>query len=153
MVRKCYGTIPVPLARVRGGRYLSLSAAKLIFMVKTILYIFGVIFALVGLMGFVSDPVLGIFEVDVAHNLIHLVTGFLFLVIAKFYKDAMRNTAQLFGIVYGVVAVVGFIMPQDSIFGIFEANLADDILHALVALILLYAGFMDGREELSAIEG
>ncbi len=109
---------------------------------KMVLTILGVVFVVVGLLGFVNDPVLGVFEVDMLHNVIHILSGVLALAAVGMGADMMRLYAKAFGAVYAVVGVVGFVMPGDMILGLFEANLADDLLHVAIAAVLLYVGFM-----------
>lgn len=111
-------------------------------MAKTVLYVFGAILAVIGLIGFVNDPVLGLFEVDTLHNLVHLVSGVIFLAVAAFASANASLTAKIFGVVYAVVTVAGFIMPG-ALEGIVEVNMADNVLHAGLALVLLYVGFIE----------
>ena len=110
-------------------------------MAKTVLYVFGAILVVVGLVGFVNDPVLGLFEVDTLHNLVHIVTGIVFLAVAAFAVGNASLTAKIFGVIYAVVAVLGFVMPG-TLGTLMEVNMADHVLHAGLALVLLYVGFM-----------
>ncbi|OGI21410.1 MAG: hypothetical protein A2808_00185 [Candidatus Moranbacteria bacterium RIFCSPHIGHO2_01_FULL_55_24] len=112
---------------------------------KTIVTILGVVFLAIGVLGFVNDPLLGIFEVDALHNIIHIISGALALVAVSMGASATRLFCRVFGIVYGLVAVLGFLMPGDMILGLFEANLADDVLHLVLAVIFLYLGFGRGQ--------
>lgn len=107
-----------------------------------VLTLLGVVFVVVGLLGFVNDPVLGVFEVDMLHNVIHILSGVLALAAVGMGVDIMRLYAKVFGVVYGLVGVVGFVMPGDMILGLFEANLADDLLHVALAAVFLYVGFI-----------
>lgn len=112
-------------------------------MAKTILYVFGAVFTVVGILGFfMSSPLLGLFMVNGLHNAIHLATGIIFLGVAMMAPSSSRMTAGVFGVVYAIVAVLGFVMGGDMILGIISNNMADNGLHTVVALVLLYAGFM-----------
>jgi|CXWL01.1.fsa_nt_gi hypothetical protein len=112
-------------------------------MVKTITLLFGAILALVGLVGFfIPSPLFGIFEVNALHNAIHLATGALLLGVGFFSPQSSRMTLGVFGIIYAIVAVLGFVMPGDTILGLIPSNTADDGLHTLLALVFLYGGFM-----------
>lgn len=104
--------------------------------------VFGVILLLVGILGFVpgvtsSGYLLGIFEVDIVHNIIHLLTGILAL---AFASGAPREFFKIFGIVYLLVAVVG-IVQGDTVFGLFDVNGADHVLHVVIAVVALAVGF------------
>ncbi len=107
-----------------------------------VLTLLGVVFVVMGLLGFVNDPVLGVFEVDILHNVIHILSGVLALAAVGMGVDMMRLYAKVFGVIYGLVGLVGFVMPGDMILGLFEANLADDLLHVALAAVFLYVGFI-----------
>ena len=108
---------------------------------KMILMVLGVVFVVVGLLGFMNDPVLGVFEVDMLHNVIHLAAGLLALAAVGMGESMMRLYARVFGLVYGLVGVLGILIPGDMVLGLFEANMADHVLHLVLAAVLLYVGF------------
>lgn len=110
-------------------------------MSKMILYVVGGVFVVVGLLGFVNDPVLGIFEVDPVHNLIHLVTGAALLFAAMKGGSMGAMLVKIFAVVYALVAVAGFALPGDTLLGLIEVNLADHVLHVAVAAVLIWVGF------------
>lgn len=114
---------------------------------KTFLTLLGIVFVALGLLGFISDPVLGIFAVDTMHNVVHIFSGVMALAAVGAGKDMMRLCARIFGLVYGLVGVIGFVMPGDMVLGFFEANLADDLLHVALAALLLYFGFVQKEAE------
>lgn len=113
-------------------------------MVQKLAWVFGIVFTLIGTLGFVpaltpEGNLLGVFTVDPLHNIIHLLSGILALgaVLAGNYA---RLYFQVFGVVYGIVAVVGF-MQGDSVLGLIMTNTADHILHLVIAAVALWAGF------------
>lgn len=113
-------------------------------MAKTIVMLLGVVFVIVGILGFFNDPVLGIFEVDPVHNIVHLLSGIVALAMGRSEAGA-KTFAKVFGLVYLLVTVLGFIMGTDSkLLGLMEINGADNILHLLLAVVLLWAGFAGG---------
>lgn len=109
-------------------------------MQKTILTILGVVFLAIGVLGFVSDPLLGIFEVDSLHNIIHILSGALALVAVSMGASAMNTFSRVFGIVYALVAVLGFV-SGDNVLGLIMVNAADNVLHLVLAVVFLYLGF------------
>ncbi len=122
-------------------------------MVKNGLLLFGGIFVVVGILGFVlGSPLFGIFAVDTLHNIIHLVSGLVFLVVALFLADSAKMTAKIFGIVYAIVALLGLVVPGDMIFGLIHANLWDDLLHVALSAALLYIGFSGSSESKVHVE-
>lgn len=111
--------------------------------------VFGYVFLAIGVLGFVpgitsGGNLLGIFEVDAVHNIVHLLTGVLALWAASGAGTNARLFFQVFGVVYAVVTVVGFIQGS-TVLGIMAVNGADNLLHLVVAAVALYYGF--GRKE------
>ena len=118
-------------------------------MTKTLSWVFGIVLALVGVLGFVpglttGGMLLGIFMVGGLHNIIHLVTGLAVLAAAMGYF-APKLFFQIFGVVYGIVTVLGFVTGGAILF---ETNMADNLLHLVIAAVALYAGFL--RKESAA---
>ena len=48
---------------------------------------------------------------------------------------------QLFGIIYAIVAVLGFMNPNGMLFGMMSNNPADTWLHVVLAVAMLAIGF------------
>ncbi len=96
----------------------------------------GGIMAAIGIIGFFNNPLLGLFTVNLAHNLVHIVSGALGLWLANVGKSHMFN--KWFGIAYTVIAVLGFIPFTASLLGSFLAvNMTDTVLHGALGLISL----------------
>ena len=114
-------------------------------MTKTLAWVFGVVLTLVGVLGFVpgittDGMLLGIFMVDGLHSIIHIVSGLAALA-AAWGMYGPRLYFQVFGVVYGLVAVLGFV-GGDNVLGLIMVNMADNLLHVVIAAVALYAGFM-----------
>jgi hypothetical protein len=122
-------------------------------MAKKLVMLLGVVFVLVGLLGFVNNPVLGLFAVDTLHNIVHLLSGVLALFFAAKGEDAAKSFAKVFGVVYALVALLGLLIPGESIFGLLTVNLADDMLHVVLALVFLWIGFGMGGSAAPASGG
>ncbi|HTT81867.1 MAG TPA: DUF4383 domain-containing protein [Rhizomicrobium sp.] len=113
---------------------------------KTAAMIFGVLFLIAGVLGFVPNPVIsptGYFQVNNLHNLFHIGSGVILLVGAYASAGSFGPGMALrfVGAVYAILAVMGFFMPGNAIFGAIPMNMADHWLHALLAVLLLLAGF------------
>ena len=109
---------------------------------QTFALAFGVVYLLIGILGFVlapdeGDKLFGVFQVNLLHNVIHLAVGALFLFGSRSFATA-KQVNLLIGIVYGLVALLGFadILVDDLI----DANAADDFLHLATAVLALYFG-------------
>jgi len=122
-------------------------------MLQKFSWLLAIVFIVVGVLGFVpgvttSGYFLGIFEVDTLHNIIHLVSGLAFLWAAVSAEKTARMVFQVFGVVYAAVAVVGLIQGG-TVLGLISTNMADHILHAVLAVVILYVGFgMKGEKKM-----
>jgi hypothetical protein len=109
--------------------------------VKNIYFVLGGVLVLVGVVGFVMpSPLLGLFEVNTLHNIIHLASGALTLLAASQSIGAMRTWGRIIGLIYLAVAIAGVVDP--SLFGLMHVNLPDNLLHFGLAAIFLYVGFL-----------
>ena len=54
---------------------------------------------------------------------------------------ASKTFFQVFGVIYAVVAVLGFLMGNAPLLGIVSNNSADSVLHVVIAVVALYLGF------------
>lgn len=115
-------------------------------MAKTLAMVFGVVFVLVGILGFVQNPIVGmgaLFETDMMHNLAHILLGLILLVVAFAAAGKSALWLKILGVVYLLLAVLGFLMVPDggSLLGLVATNSADHWLHVVLGLVLVAAGF------------
>jgi hypothetical protein len=108
-------------------------------------WIFGVVFLVVGILGFVpgitsNGMLLGIFMVDGVHNVIHLLSGILAIAAAMGSGMYARLYFKVFGVVYALVTVIGFIQGS-TVLGLIMVNMADNLLHLVIAALALWIGF------------
>jgi hypothetical protein len=116
-------------------------------MIKTAANLFGIVFLIVGILGFIpgitrDGHLLGIFHVNAAHNVVHILSGAAALAAAAISERAARNYFRIFGVVYGLVAVLGFFAGDQPVLGIIANNTADNWLHVAIALVALAIGFV-----------
>lgn len=122
-------------------------------MVKKLAVVFGVLFLLVGVLGFVSNPIvggMGMFHTNMLHNVVHLVIGLGLLMAAK-NEMAAKRWMKIFGVVYLLVAVLGFLMVgsgEGMLLGLVAINGADNWLHLVLGVVLLLLG-MAGKKTMS----
>ena len=100
-------------------------------------WIAGIVLVLVGLWGFFTQPILGIFAVNSLHNIIHLVTGLLFIWAAT--KGPAKTFNVWLGIIYLLVAVIGFFGGL-SFLAVMGGNDPDNWLHLVLGLVSLLVG-------------
>lgn len=109
--------------------------------------IWGWIFVAIGILGFVpgitpNGHLLGIFHVNAAHNWIHVLTGIVALLCGYSSSHASRLYFITFGIIYALVALIGFAAGTEPVFGFIANNIADAWLHVSIAVVAASLGFM-----------
>jgi len=133
--------------------------------VRTMASVVGAVFLLVGVLGFIpgitqnydtltfagngSDAkLLGIFEVSILHNIVHLLFGVAGLAMARATKSA---TTYLIagGVIYLVLAVYGAVVDQASSANFVPVNTADNWLHLLLGIGMIALG-LPGRRAVDA---
>jgi hypothetical protein len=131
---------------------------------RTFALVFGIVFLLAGAAGFVPGLVsphthpdmlmttglgllLGLFPVNLLHNLAHLLFGVWGLFAAK-SDGASRMYGQVVAIGYGLLMVMGLVnsLNLHTAFGLIPLYGHDVWLHAGLAAIAAYFGFVHERE-------
>ncbi len=130
--------------------------------------VLGIIFLLVGVMGFIPALVthpagmemhnvtvhanhgylLGIFPVNLLHNLVHILFGIWGLAAYAGGFDASRVYARSVAVIYALLAIMGLI-PQGNLnttFGLIPIHGNDVWLHAVIAVAAAYFGWAVARE-------
>jgi len=116
---------------------------------RTAAIVIGIVFLTVGVLGFIPNPLVsptGVFAVNPAHNLVHIVSGLVLL--AGAYAGLGSSLAlKIVGVVYAAVAVLGLISGGNNmLLGLILVNHADHWLHVALALVILAAGFLLDEE-------
>ncbi len=110
----------------------------------------GVVFILVGVLGFIPGItrnfssmtfashhsgalLLGIFQVSVLHNAVHLLFGVAGVLFARTALRA-RNYLLYGGIIYGALFLYGLVVPSLSAANFVPVNDADNFLHLVLAV-------------------
>lgn len=125
-------------------------------MLKKLVTLVGIALVAAGVLGFVpaaapNGLLFGLFHVNTAHNLVHIVSGVAAL--AAGYGGCCgvckcadwwtpRMFFRVFGVVYGIVAVLGFWHGDAPVLGYIANNFADNVLHTVIAVVSLYLGFV-----------
>ena len=123
----------------------------------------GAVFLLVGIAGFIpgittdydameiaghesSAQLLGLFEVSVLHNVVHLLFG-----VAGLALSRAESTARSYliggGIVYLLLFVYGIVIEQDSSANFVPLNDADNWLHLGLAIGMIALGLIPDRKD------
>lgn len=117
-------------------------------MAKTICKILGVVFILVGIVGFVKPDFAGT-HLTFAHNLVHIVSGAiaLYFGFAGSYGSA-KMFCIIFGLVYLLLGVVGFLAGSgaDRMLnaGPLMLGTMDHVVHILLGIVFLLGGLVGG---------
>lgn len=115
---------------------------------RTVAAVFGAIYLLVGIVGFaLTSPLLGLFEVNALHNVVHVVLGAILLYGSMSHAAAIQ-TARGVGALLIVLGVLGFITPDG--FGLVPLGGNDIWLHLATGAILVATGMMATDETATA---
>ncbi|HEV2914441.1 MAG TPA: DUF4383 domain-containing protein [Pyrinomonadaceae bacterium] len=140
-------------------------------MAKTICKILGIVFLLVGVVGFVMPGFLGT-HLSVVHNLVHIISGAVALYLGFAGSlSAARLFCIVFGAVYLLLAICGFLLGSDQaptiagmadmgrdarlwrvIPGQLELGTMDHIVHVLLGIVFLIGGFLTKADVERAVD-
>jgi hypothetical protein len=97
------------------------------------------------------DALLGILDVNAWHNLVHIASGAVGLLVVGSYRGA-RVYALGLGVVYLVVTLLGFIAGDGGeILNLIPVNTEDNFLHLLIGIAGVAAGLVTpARDRLTA---
>ena len=115
---------------------------------KNITIVFGLTFVLVGVLGFIPNPLVsanGLFEVNAMHNVVHLLTGAAFLFGGLVLEGKEDITLKTVTAAYFGVALLGFLTGGNTLLGMVHINEADRWLHLGLAMSMLGAAFVATR--------
>jgi hypothetical protein len=121
------------------------------------------VFLLVGVLGFIpgittdyddmtfaghgsSAQLLGLFEVSVLHNIVHLLFGVAGLALARTWSGA-RAFLLGGGAIYLVLWIYGLVVDHESDANFVPVNDADNWLHLLLGLAMVGLGLALGRQD------
>src|ERR687883_1772937 len=107
--------------------------------------IIGVVLILVGLVGLVlgNELFLGILNIDLVEDVVHLITGGIYSYVGFGRTDAAtaRNVVLALGVIYLLVGVLGFVVPM--MFGLIPHGytIFDNLLHLALGVLSLVVAF------------
>ena len=125
---------------------------------RTFAMIFGIVFLAAGIAGFIPGLVeplhpqhpevnpeggllLGLFPINALHNVVHILFGVWGLAASRSLSGAVTY-ARAVAIIYAVLAVAGFIPTLNTMFGLVPLYQNDIWLHAVLALVAAYFGWV-----------
>ncbi len=126
----------------------------------------GAVFLLVGILGFIPGitshydslsfaghmseaKLLGIFQVSVLHNIVHILFGIAGLAMAK-RADSARTYLIGGGIIYLVLWIYGLVTSDQSSANFVPVNSADDWLHLVLGLGMIALGVVLSRRRVES---
>ena len=116
-------------------------------MAKTVCKLLGVVFLLVGLLGFTHllDPVGA--HLTPAHNVVHILSG----AVALYFGFAgplsgAKTFCLIFGVVYLALGILGFVIGGSGLWHVIDDLLMfgrrDDAIHVLLGAVFLGGGLL-----------
>jgi hypothetical protein len=135
-------------------------------LLRTAAKIVGIVFLLVGVLGFIpgvtsdydslsfaghqSDAkLLGIFQVSILHNIVHLLFGVAGLAMSR-TSAAARTFLIGGGAIYLVLWIYGLVIDHDSAANFVPVNNADNWLHLVLGIGMIALGAILGRSRAAA---
>ena len=128
---------------------------------QTFALLVGVVFLLVGILGFIpgivsehdtkfigqdgDSELLGIFQINFLHNLVHVIFGVAGIAMAK-RTDSARTYLLGGGVIYLVVFLYGVLIDFGSDANIINLNAADNVLHLVLGLGMIGLGLISGKD-------
>jgi nicotinamide mononucleotide adenylyltransferase len=126
---------------------------------RTFALIFGIVFLAVGVAGFVpglvqplhaghpeamgnNGQLLGLFPVNELHNAVHILFGIWGLAASRSLGNSVTY-ARGVAIIYAVLTIAGFVPQLETMFGLVPLYGNDVWLHALLALVAAYFGWVN----------
>ncbi len=103
----------------------------------------GIILLVLGVLGIFTGKTVISLNSDVVEDLIHVVAGLILVYFGFRGTDAQAATwAMVFGVIFLVVGVVGFIPSIKTLFGLLPTGLGtiDNIVHLIYGAVGLWAG-------------
>jgi Domain of unknown function (DUF4383) len=140
----------------------SVSTSRNQSLVNTAALLVGVVFLLVGILGFVpgvtthygdlqfmghgsGSKLLGVFQVSILHNVVHLLFGVAGIAAGRASGASARGYLIGGGVVYLVLWVYGLVVGMGSKANFVPLNTADNWLHLLLGLGMIALGIALGR--------
>lgn len=116
---------------------------------RTYAKVVGIVIILIGIGGLVlgEKSLLGVLNIDIAEDVVHLVSGGLMAVVGFRGSDsAVRSVVGGLGVVYLLVGVLGFIVPD--LFGLLPheyETVLDNLIHLTLGVLGIVIGFFVGQ--------
>lgn len=109
-------------------------------MARTVAAVFGAIYVLAGIVGFILEsPVFGLFEVNALHNIVHIALGALLLYASTSAPMAVMANRGVGGLLVAP-GILGFFLPDGL--GLVPLGGNDIWLHLASGAVLLAGGFL-----------
>jgi hypothetical protein len=100
--------------------------------------VIGIVLLLFGVLGFFMGPsIFGLFDVNMLHNVVHLVTGALFAWAGFVATAPTKKVNKWLGVIYLLLGVIGFFALQDLL----SLNTNDNVLHIVIGAISAFVGW------------
>lgn len=117
-------------------------------MLNRISSIIGWTLIFLGLCGFVTTPILGVFATNALHNVIHLLLGICLIYMSMRYESQLFEYSFLVGVILVTLSLVGNVASTDSgeILGYILSNHASNGLHLVLGSILIASALLSKRQ-------
>ena len=100
--------------------------------------VIGIILLILAVWGFFNGPsILGLFGVNMLHNIVHLLTGAIFAW-AGFAAAPVKKVNTWLCVIYAIVGILGFFGVLDVLLGL---SVADNWFHLVIGVVSAWIGW------------
>jgi len=114
----------------------------------SVAWVFAASFYAAAAVGFIPNPLLGpngLFVANPAHNIVHLLTGVGFTIVALAGAKPSVVFMQVFGLIYLLTGIIGFLVTGQGgdghLLGLVHLNTLDNFLHLGLGVVIGAAGW------------
>jgi len=118
-------------------------------MAKTASLVIGIVFLIVGILGFIPNGIVGdegTFMTNGLHDSIHILFGLILLFVSVKAASKASTALKVTGIIYLILAIIGFIQGT-TVLGIIPVNGADNWLHLVLGVVISTLGFTGKKDD------
>ena len=112
---------------------------------------------LIGVVGLIAgeEPLLGLVNIDIVEDLVHLLTGGLLAYVGFGQRDVglARSVVGGLGVIYLLVGILGFIAP--ALFGLLPHgySVVDNLIHLVAGVLSIAVAYLQGGATARAEQG
>lgn len=103
---------------------------------EELLYILSFILLSTGVLGFIHDPIFGIFHTTIVQNIFYILTGlYTFWYALRSNSETVGNFLKHMAFLFGVITYISIAIPVTNFLGLITSNFINAFFYAFLASI------------------